>query len=310
MADEKTKKSPQAIRREIEQTRSHMEGKIDTLQARLNPDRLKAEAKYKIRENTVGRVEALADNASETVKGTGANVFDTIKQNPLPAALAAIGLGWLFMEGRHSDRQRFDRRYATGRSYYGERYGYDDPDMYNEEYRYYDRGRGYTREPMDRVRDTADQARQGVRQAASSVGDTASDVASNVSDKASQVASNVSDTASQVRDQARERAAEFSDMAQERAYQAKTRFQEIMDENPLLIGAAALAVGAAIGMSLPTTPQEDRLLGDTRDRVMDKVQEKASDTMDKVQTVAERATDAAKETAKNEARNQGLNPNI
>jgi uncharacterized protein YjbJ (UPF0337 family) len=327
MADPKREQhDPAEMRREIAETRSHMEQNINALQSRLDPDRLKNEAKTKIREQTVGRVEDFADEATETVKGTGADVFETIKQNPLPAALAAIGLGWLFMESRNSSRRRPSQRYyASGRSrIYDERSGERYPDYYEYDYDYARRRGGYEPEQMNPMRGRgyetsgmAEQARSGARQVASNVGDTANQlagkvsdtagqVADNVSDTASQFASNVSDTASQFAGNVSDTAGHLADTAQRSAYQAKTRFQQMLEENPLMIGAAALALGAAIGMTLPSTPQEDQLLGQARDNFMQKAQEQAKDTVDKVQQVAQKAGDAAKEAAKDEAQNQKL----
>lgn len=330
MADpNREQRDPAEMRREIAETRSHMEQNINALQSRLDPDRLKDDAKTKIREQTVGRVQGLADDASETVKGTGADVFDTIKQNPLPAALAAIGLGWLFMESRNSSRRRPAPRYASGRSrMYDERYGERYPDYYEYDYDYARRRGGYEPEPMNQMRgrgyessggagQMANQARSGARQVASNVSDTASQVAGNVSDTASQVAGkvsdtasqvagNVSDTASQFASNVGDTASQFADTAQRSAYHAKTRFQEMLDENPLVFGVAALALGAAIGMTLPSTPQEDQLFGEARDNFMQKAQDQAKDTMGKVQQVAQKAGDAAKDAAKDEAQNQKL----
>jgi hypothetical protein len=310
MADpNREQRDPAEMRREIAETRSHMEQNIHTLQSRLDPDRLKYEAKTKIREQTVGRVQDFAqdfaDDATETVKGTGADVFETIKQNPLPAALAAIGLGWLFMESRNSSRRRPSQRYASGRSrIYDERYGERYPDYYEYDYDYARRRGGYEPEPMNQMRSGARQVASNVSdtagQLAGNVSDTANQVVGKVSDTASQVAGNVGDTASQVASNVSDTASQWADTAQRSAYQAKTRFQEMLDENPLVFGAAALALGAAIGMTLPSTPQEDQLFGETRDSFMEKAQEQAKDTMDKVQQVAQKAGDAAKEEAQNQ----------
>jgi hypothetical protein len=61
-----------------------------------------------------------------------------------------------------------------------------------------------------------------------------------------------------------------------------------MDDNPVALGAVALAAGTALGLALPRTEKEDRLLGSARDTVVDRAQELASEAVD---TVRERITD-------------------
>lgn len=45
---------------------------------------------------TVGRAETAASTVSETARGVTSIVIDTIKQNPIPAALAGLSLFWLY----------------------------------------------------------------------------------------------------------------------------------------------------------------------------------------------------------------------
>jgi hypothetical protein len=57
------------------------------------------------------------------------------------------------------------------------------------------------------------------------------------------------------------------------------RFQRWMRENPLAVGAAALAVGAAVGLSAPATDAENAWLGEARDGLVERVQDVAKDTV-------------------------------
>jgi hypothetical protein len=59
---------------------------------------------------------------------------------------------------------------------------------------------------------------------------------------------------------------------------AETQFERWMRENPLAVGAAALAVGAAVGLSAPATDTENAWLGEARDGLVDRVQDVAKDT--------------------------------
>jgi hypothetical protein len=47
----------------------------------------------------------------------------------------------------------------------------------------------------------------------------------------------------------------------------------MMDEQPLVVGALAVAVGAIIGTAIPSTRYENRVLGAARERTLSKAQE-------------------------------------
>ena len=54
------------------------------------------------------------------------------------------------------------------------------------------------------------------------------------------------------------------------AQQVQQRAYTMMDEQPLIVGALAVAAGALIGAALPTTQYENRTLGPVRDRTLEK----------------------------------------
>src|SRR5690606_14556265 len=63
------------------------------------------------------------------------------------------------------------------------------------------------------------------------------------------------------------------DRAQERAREVQDRVYTMIDEQPLVLGALAVAVGAIIGAAIPSTRYEDRVLGRARDHTLSKAQE-------------------------------------
>ncbi len=67
-----------------------------------------------------------------------------------------------------------------------------------------------------------------------------------------------------------------------------------VQENPLVVGAVALAVGAAIGLAIPSTHYEGELMGDARNQLIDRAQSAASDLVDQAQTAATDLVDQAK----------------
>lgn len=63
------------------------------------------------------------------------------------------------------------------------------------------------------------------------------------------------------------------DNARVRARQVQDRVTGMLEEQPLVIGALAVAVGAILGTAIPSTQYENRVLGRARDRTMSKAQE-------------------------------------
>ena len=71
---------------------------IDTVKSRLNEEVV--EAKAAVREATIGKVENMMHGAQDRVRVAGRSVKEVVADNPIPAALAGVGLAWLFVEGR------------------------------------------------------------------------------------------------------------------------------------------------------------------------------------------------------------------
>ena len=90
------------IRRDMAQTRVQMGRTLNELQDRLNPDTLKQQAKDAAYDATIGRVGNMVQNAGESIRQTGNGFVQSIKDNPLPAAIAVLSVGWLFSRARAS----------------------------------------------------------------------------------------------------------------------------------------------------------------------------------------------------------------
>lgn len=97
-------------------------------------------------------------------------------------------------------------------------------------------------------------------------------------DKVSEKADYVYQEAGEMMSKAYDKAGEFGD-------QAKAVYDQYIDENPLAVGALALAVGAAVGLAIPSTQYEGQLLGDYRDDLLEKAQGTATQLLDKTKQV-------------------------
>ena len=102
---------PEELKRDIEATRAEMQETVDAIQERLSPENVKEELKERAQEATGQAKDWVQDAATGQVQGAvhqvqerGNTMIETIKQNPLPAAVTAFGIGWLWM----SRNQRSD----------------------------------------------------------------------------------------------------------------------------------------------------------------------------------------------------------
>lgn len=107
------------LRADIAETREEMGETLNELGDRLEPGHLMEQAKENVRDATIGRVE-------ETARGINEMVMETIRQNPIPAAIAGAGLALLWMNrsgGNQKGRAQYTTRTAEQGPHIGERVG-------------------------------------------------------------------------------------------------------------------------------------------------------------------------------------------
>lgn len=253
-------KSPQQIRDDIDRTRAGMAETIDVIQERLDPQRLRAQAREAVRGATIGRAEHMAREVQHRAREAGFSLRDTVRNNPLPAAMVAVGLGWLAVQATMGGDGREVREI--------EAYPYRERDMME-----------------GRTREMAGEARHRAEETMSRVQERAGETMGQAQERAGEIAGEV-----------QHRAEEVTHEAQRQVQRARGRFETMMDENPLTMGVVALAVGAAIGMMLPSTRQEDRIMGEARDTIVHRAEEMAEETMGKVEEAAHEAERKVEET--------------
>ena len=71
--------------------------------------------------------------------------------------------------------------------------------------------------------------------------------------------------------------------------------ERLMQDNPLALGLVALVLGALVGLLLPETRQENRLMGPHRDQLAQQAQDTVKDLTKKATIVALTAQDAAQD---------------
>ena len=329
--DEDATQQTEEIRAEIEQTRAEMSQTIDAIQDRLRPERLMDEAKEQVtervqegveqakeavRDATIGRVEDMVRNVGDTASDTRYTIVETVRANPLPAALAAIGLGWLFMNRRSAPARRreydrdyrdYDRREYRGSGGYTVSAGTRAPASRQGDWGGYERvaARGYgvgtyggataysgRDQEGGGVGETVGQAREAVGSAAEQARDRVGEMAGQAQEKVGDIAGRTQERVGEMAGQVQETATDLAYQAGYQARQASDWFQDTLRESPLAVGAVALALGAVVGLAVPETEQEHQWMGEARDRLFDRAGEVAQETMEKVQGVASEARDA------------------
>lgn len=319
---------PDRIRVQIEQTRAGMSETINAIQERLNPETLKEQAKEQVEvfadeakeklhaavqetiqtakdavyDATIGKAANVMHNVTDTVGGaaqqvgktisqSSSSVFETLRQNPLPAALIGAGIGMLLMRRNRKqtypyernasfDRYNVDEGYTNSRSYTG----------------------GRTQQAQSQASSGASHTQSTIGEAFDSARETASSVASQTRNQVSNIAGQVSEQVSSLGSQAREQVGNLGSQVHDVTRRAQTQYEHSLQENPLAVGAVALALGAAVGLALPSTRVENRLMGEAHENLVQVAEEAARDTIVKVKEVAGEAGRAARR----EAEFQGL----
>jgi ElaB/YqjD/DUF883 family membrane-anchored ribosome-binding protein len=92
-------------------------------------------------------------------------------------------------------------------------------------------------------------------------------------------------------------ASSTGEQVQHLSRRAQTQYEQTLEENPLAIGAIALALGAVVGMAIPSTRYENQLLGDTRENLVQSVEDAARGAFERVQEVAGEVTKQVQDQA-------------
>jgi len=248
------------IKAQIEETRAQMGETIDALQEKLSFSNLSEQvsdhvsnaietATNTIYDATVGKAVGFMKNMGDGISNSG--FVKTVKRNPVPLILIGVGAGMLAYNS-FSGKGRRPQPYAL-------------PERFPSEPDYTEPGRVASAQNKlsnvsDKVTSAANTAYEGVSNAMTTAYTSASDVANRAYSKAGEVGSMASDT-----------------------------YDRYLQENPLVLGAAAFAVGAVVGLAIPSTDYEGELMGETRDDLLRKAQNTGSTLIDKTKHLVDEA---------------------
>lgn len=281
---------------------------VNAIEHRLSPERLKREAKDAVHET----IDEVRDrfNPQHLAERAGRNMLDTVKDHPVPALIAGLSLGYLFMKAGEGSSRHRDHDYYERRRYYGG-YGSGYGGTYSRPYdRSYGRDYDYRERDYDyRERDYDYQERRYYEEPAYPYTEgTAQTYEPSQYETSQDEGRSAKDRVSDAAGQAQEQAQQLGRQVRRGARRATNGLEEFVHENPLAAGALAIGVGALVGGLLPSTHMEDEMMGEARDKVVHRAQDAAQETMEHAKEaagrVAEEAKDASrdvKEKAKSEA---------
>ncbi|MCA1439541.1 DUF3618 domain-containing protein [Ensifer sp. IC4062] len=311
------------LQREIESDRQRIEEKLHAIQERMSPGQLMDEMLEYAK--TSGGAEYLS------------NLGVALKTNPIPVALMGVSLAWLLANpGSRAPALKDDddgaddyplatvtgsvRRVGPAEASFGERYSHF-TDESGSRFRALtdpsDRRAGHFVDPNGNVyrgfADATGRQIEEVRNEAGALFDEASGWASSkwrqMSAAASRLSDSLADTGKSLADTGKSLAGRAQDAGrslQEEGAHLNAAILKHFRDQPLVGGALAFAVGAAIGAALPHTHAEDEAMGEAADDVRSNLAARTNaavgeavatgqEMLDKTGDAALHAHDAAKE---------------
>jgi ElaB/YqjD/DUF883 family membrane-anchored ribosome-binding protein len=252
------------LERDTEQRRLELASTITELRERLTPGEV---------------LDEVLDFAGD---GDAANFLRNLRRqvvdNPLPLGLIALSVAWL------AGANTFGRRGNGAVT-----------------------GKGVARQASDVAADLRAQGTEAAAQAQEAgahLAESARAASRDLADNTRRTVRDLGDRATAMRDDAAHRAKEAAnraaDMANEIGHSSRAAGRAVSDfahEQPLLVGAAGLVVGALIGAVLPSTEVEDDLIGESADAAKQKLRDLAGEQYDKAKDIAARTAEAALDEA-------------
>ena len=150
----------------------------------------------------------------------------------------------------------------------------------------------------ERVEEAVTAASESARRASSEALAVAGDARTAAADMAGGIAERGAAGLQSVYDYGRSTAHGVRDGADEAVHRAQdlgARATSYLQEQPLLLGAIGVTLGAALGMLLPSSRYEREMLGEVREGLRDTASETVRDMRDRAVRVAETVVDTAKE---------------
>jgi len=254
-------KPPEQLEREADTARSAVEGTLAELEQRLSPGEM---------------LDRVTDMVKRNGGEFGENLLTQVRNNPLPTIIAGIGVAWLMAASKRPVSRASEVGQGSSR---GDARASGEADI----------------DATERWSSAAASASDTARAATDSVKDAVNDAVDATADTARRAVDATSRAAQQAADATRYAADRVAETSRNSLRTVTEGYAYLCREQPFLLGAIAVVVGAAVGAALPSTATEDSLIGSTSDaaksRVKSEAQARAADlrdaAMDAMDTVKE-----------------------
>lgn len=285
-------RSSAEIERDVERTRDELRDTLEALRDRASPSQL---------------VEQVFSFAKES---GGPDMMRTMgramREHPMPLLLIGVGVGWMMFSGKRGghDRDRYDGQddYVDDRDL-GRRRA-PGPDVRRRMARMQDRAEAFAGRASEAMGEAASGLRENFSGAAERAGEVASGVADSARDTVNQVGEMASAAYRRVTHAAGSAGESLSSMIGSPAdvrRQADRGLRWMLQEQPLLLGALGLALGAAVGALVPGGEAEDRSMDEAREDLMDEARDVAREGRDNLRAAGAEVRDAAAEVVQDAA---------
>jgi hypothetical protein len=275
------------IERDLARTRARMDGRLDELQDHLTPKQMLNDAFGYFR----------GGDGSDFTR----DLVTRARANPIPVALAGIGIAWLMASGQgsgptasapgakyrapaiRSEDLEMRLRIAEGQV---QRFDHDDDDSYAN--RLHDaRGKvvGVARNASDTAASYGQRIKDAIASAAQSVRETSHDLTAGASDTFDRLGTG-----------AAHHGVALQEGTQDMARSARDALSSVAG-NPFALGAIAALVGVVAGAVIPTFEEEEAALGSMATKVRTGARDLAQDVVDRGGRVATETLDAVKGSA-------------
>lgn len=306
-----TTSDPGRIERDLDQTRARLGSHLTELQSRLSP----------------GQV---LDDLMRYFRGSegadfGRSLANSVRANPLPAALTGIGLTWLMATSPRRSTPGSPTDTGGGRVYESDlairartaaqgvvRKDGEAEQAYTSRL---DDARGQAIGLQRQAQESAGSFGQRIRDAVTGAGQTVAAGAHDLRDQVGEAMSTLGSTAqgavqsaSGTVHGATERAGRMLTRGGQTASQTSGSLITALTENPVLLGALGLAAGALFGALLPQSDQEEAALGSIAGQARDVARDVAQKAVDKGSDVAHAVVDAGRDSAQTQGLAEGQTP--
>jgi ElaB/YqjD/DUF883 family membrane-anchored ribosome-binding protein len=272
------------IEHDIEETRHVMDEILDTLSSRLKPGNFVNRMM-----NSLRRPET-RERTKDIFYDYADRVSSSFQRNPLPLMIIAAGVTWQLWETQQPKEQQSDQMKGDLRS-----------------------TKAATErnlsETGDHIRSNVSNAKQNIQEKFTSMRENAKDTFKSSQDKFQHRYGEMHANAKERGANWQQESQELQDHASQSLRNNARRNDQLLHDNPLLVGAAAIFAGLFLGSLLPETKAEHRVLGDKPKDVLEKADENVmSKEREVTQTVTQKAEDLASDRNLNREEHKPIGP--